>query len=152
MKRALTHLLTSVVLGLALVCLATAFSEAQSKIIHVIATLDQVDPPSTPPVLGDLNTANADLADPQGHPAGTLASHCTIISVPPRDLLEQCLITAVFPDGQIVFGGIAVLPTPELSAEFSVLGGTGRYSKARGVVQGFVNPSGTTADFVFTLD
>ena len=46
MKRALTHLLTSVVLGLALVCLATAFSEAQSKIIHVIATLDQVDFPT----------------------------------------------------------------------------------------------------------
>ena len=44
-----------------------------------------------------------------------------------------------------------MLPTPGPSAEFGVLGGTGRYSKAQGVVQAFVNPSGTTADFVFTL-
>ena len=153
MKR--LHLLTPVVLGLALVCMATSFSEAQSKIIRVIATLDQLDPPPPSPfptALGDSNTANADLADAQGHSAGTLASHCTIISVPPRDLLEQCLLTAVFPSGQIVFAGIAVLPTPGARAEFAILGGTDRYSNAQGVVKASVDPSGAPINFTFILN
>src|SRR5262245_53208951 len=123
-----SQLLTPVVLGLALIGMTVSFSAAQSRVIRVTATLDQSDFPHGPPVLGDSNTANADLVDPQGHPAGILASHCTIISIPPRDLLEQCLITAVLAEGQIVFGGIAPLPTPGALAEFSILGGSGRYS------------------------
>jgi hypothetical protein len=148
MKR--PHLLTPVVLGIALVCMAT-FSEAQSKIIHVTATVVQLNVLGGQDVLGDSNIANADLADPDGDPAGTLAAHCTIFSVPPRDTLEQCLLTAVFPSGQILFGGVAELAVPGASAEFGILGGTGRFSKAQGVVHGLVNPSGTI-DFIFTLD
>jgi len=148
MKR--PHLWIPVVLGITLVCMAP-FSEATSKIIHVTATVVQLNIIGGQDVLGDSNIANLDLADPEGDPAGTLASHCTIFSVPPRDTFEQCLLTAVFPSGQILFGGVAVLAVPGASAEFGILGGTGRFSKVRGVVNAFVNPSGTI-DFIFTLD
>jgi hypothetical protein len=145
MKR--SGLLLPLVIGMTLVCMTT-FSEAASKIIHVTATLDQKT--SFPVQLGDSNTANADLADDDGNSAGTLVSHCTIVSVPNRALLEQCLLTADFPSGQILFGGLVPLPTPEASAEFGILGGTGQFDQVQGTVHGFVNPSGTI-DFTFML-
>ena len=40
---------------------------------------------------------------------GTGAGFCTVVSVPPEDTLEECLLTAIFAEGQIIFGGIAPL-------------------------------------------
>ena len=138
---------------LVLVCMTT-FSEAEPKIIHVIAT--DPDPQQTfigpQTTLGDSNLGNFKITHDNGTPAGTVAAHCTIVSVPPRDLLEQCLLTAKFPDGQILFGGFVPLPDPGVSAEFGILGGTGQFHKAQGVVFGHVDPSGAPIEFTFTLD
>lgn len=143
------RLLTPVAIGMALVGVAT-FSEAQLKIMHVTATIAQTIAFGGQDALGDSNIANFDLADPQGHPVGTLGAHCTIVSVPPRDTREQCLLTAIVPGGQILFGGEVPLAVPGASAEFGILGGTGRFRQAHGTVHGFVNPSGTL-DFRFIL-
>lgn len=44
----------------------------------------------------------------------------------------ECLATAVFAEGQLIFGGVAPLPAVGAQAEFGILGGTGDFSKARG--------------------
>jgi hypothetical protein len=150
MKR--PRVLIPMVIGIALVCMTT-FSEAQSKIIQVTATDGDITFLGTPTqtTLGDSNLGNFKLTDTNGNPAGTLAVHCTIVSVPPRDHREQCLLTANLSDGQILFGGFVPLPAPGVSAEFGILGGTGQFNKVQGVVFGFVNPAGPL-EFTFALD
>jgi hypothetical protein len=148
MKR--PRLLTPVVTALALACMATV-SAAPSQRIQVTATVVQHEFFGDQDALGDSNINNAELTDPQGNPAGTAAGHCTLISVAPHPTLEQCLLTFVFPSGQIILGGVAPLPAPGVEAEFGILGGTGQFSKARGVAHGVVHPDGTF-DFLFTLE
>jgi hypothetical protein len=106
-------LLTLVVLGLA-VAAVSARGEEQSKDIHVTARLVQQpligDPAS--PQLGDRRITTVDLLDESGIRVGTGGVSCTVVSVPPLDTLEECLLTAVLAEGQIIFGGLA--PSPEV--------------------------------------
>src|SRR5215510_4532800 len=87
------RLWTSGVLGLAVVLVATS-NEALSKTIRVTADITQTITLGAQDALGDSDIANADLSDHSGHQVGTLTAHCTIISITPRDTLEQCLLTA----------------------------------------------------------
>jgi hypothetical protein len=127
------RLLTLVVLGIA-VAVGSARGEATPKRIRVTAQVTQQtfigDPAS--PRLGDRRITNVDLLDESGIRVGTGGASCTVVSVPPLDTLEECLLTAVFVDGQIIFGGLALSPEVGVTAQFGVLGGTGDFRNARG--------------------
>src|SRR4030095_16665322 len=106
----MTRLLTLVALGLALVSTQV---EARSKRIHVTAVV--VEQTFTGdianPAIGDRLISSAELFDKHDDKVGTGTGVCTVISVPEtpsaKDTVIQCLITAVFDQGQIIFGGAA---------------------------------------------
>jgi len=83
--------------------------------------------------LGDQHITSVELRDKNGMPVGTGAGVCTIVNTTtePR---EQCLITAVFTNGQIIFGGLAPLLEVEAVGHFAILGGTDDFRKVRGEV------------------
>jgi hypothetical protein len=147
----MTHLLTLVVLGLALV---STLAEAKSKRIHVTAKLveatfigDQENPK-----IGDRSINRVVMFDEQDTEVGTGAGVCTIFSVPPQDTLLQCLITSVFDKkGQIIFGG--VVPPPDIGAvgRFGILGGTDDFRTARGEVT-LVVLTPDTQDAMFDIE
>jgi hypothetical protein len=146
------RLLTLVVLGMAVAVVST-LGEAKSKRIHVTAEVAQQtfigDPAS--PQLGDRRITNVDLLDESDTKVGTGGGSCTIVSVPPRDTLEECLLTAAFAEGQIIFGGLAPLAEIGAVARFGILGGTDDFRKARGDVLLVVTTSGII-DVTFDLD
>jgi hypothetical protein len=128
----MARLFTLVVLGLAL---ASTMAEAKSKRIRVTAQVVQTAFTGDPdhPKIGDQIITSVVLFDKTDTKVGTGAGACTIVSVPPRDILTQCLITAVLTDkGQIVFGGVAPLPDIGTVGRFGILGGTGDFRKAQG--------------------
>jgi type IV secretory pathway VirB2 component (pilin) len=152
------RLLTLVVLVLAFSAVST-LCEAKSKRLHVTAQIAQLtftgDPDS--PQLGDRSIGNADLVDESGTSVGTAVSSCTIISVPPQDTRDECLLTAVFAEGQIMYGGVA--PTAAIvrvvvvgtSVQWGILGGTGDFRRARGDVTAIVTAPGIF-DITYDLD
>jgi hypothetical protein len=150
MKR--KRLFILVMLGTALSVVST-LCEAKSKHIHVTAQVTQQkfigDPAS--PQLGDRIITNVDLFDDSDIKVGTGAGVCTIFSVPPLDTLVECLSTAVFAKGQIIFGGVAPLPEVGASAQLGILGGTGDFRKARGEVIAVVTALGIF-DVTFDLN
>jgi hypothetical protein len=97
------RLLTLVVLGLAFAVVST-LCEATSKRLHVTAQIAPLTFTGGPdsPQLGDRSIGNADLFDERGARVGTAVSSCTIISVPPLDTRDECLLTAVLAEGQII--------------------------------------------------
>ena len=81
---------------------------------------------------------------------GTGTGACSVVSVLPSDSLLQCLLTAVFASGQILFGGAAPLPEVGVVTHFGILGGTGEFRKARGeATLAVISP--TLQDAVFDL-
>ena len=146
------RLLTLVVVGLAII-VAWQKVEAKSKRMHVSAEVVQQtftgDP--TDPQLGDRRITNVRLRDQDGTNVGTGAGFCTVVSVPPEGTLEACLLTAVFAEGQIIFGGVAPLAEVGAVAQFGILGGTDDFRKARGDAILVVTPSGVI-DVSFDLD
>lgn len=133
----MTRLLTLVALSLAL-AVAPAFGEARAKRIHVTAkvveqtfTGDLADPQ-----IGDKLIISVELFDKHEKKVGTGAGACTVVSVPEHpkaeDTLIQCLNSAVFDQGQIIFGGLAQFPEVGAVGRFGILGGTGAFRKARG--------------------
>jgi Allene oxide cyclase barrel like domain len=130
----MTRLLTLVVLGLALV---STLAEAKSKRIHVTAQVVQTafTGESAMPKIGDQIITSVVLFDKTDTKVGTGAGACTVVSVPPLDILTQCLITAVLTDrGQIIFGGVAPLPDIGAVGRFGIFGGTDDFRKAQGDV------------------
>jgi hypothetical protein len=144
------RLLTLVVLGIAV---ASTLCEAKTKRIHVTAEVVQQaftgDPANLQ--LGDRRINNVDLFDESHTKVGTGAGSCTIVSVPPLDTREQCLLTAEFTEGQIIFGGVAPLAEVGAVARFGILGGTDDFRKARGDALLVVTTSGII-DVTFDLD
>jgi hypothetical protein len=104
------RLLIIVVLGMAVAVVST-IGEATSKRLHVSAEVVQQiftgDPANLQ--LGDRRINSVDLFDGSHAKVGTGAGFCTIVSIPPLDTREECLLTAVFAEGQIMFGGLAPL-------------------------------------------
>jgi hypothetical protein len=127
----MTHLFTLVVLVLALV---STPAEATANRIHVTATVVQqtFTGDTANPKLGDQLITSVVLYDTHEREVGTGAGACTIVSVPPLDTRLQCLLTAVFPKGQILFGGVAPLPEVGVVAQFGIVGGTDAFRTARG--------------------
>jgi hypothetical protein len=150
MKR--KRLFIPVMFGIALSVVST-LSEANSKLIHVTSRVIQQSFIGDPikPQLGDRIITNVDLFDDSDIKVGTGAGVCTIFSVPPLDTLVECLSTAVFAKGQIIFGGVAPLPEVGASAQFGILGGTGDFRKAHGEVIAVV-PAPGISDVTFDLD
>jgi hypothetical protein len=148
----MTRLLTLVLLGLA-VAITPSLGEAISKRIHVTARVAQQTfiGDLASPRLGDRLINNVELLDETGTKVGTGGAACTTVSEPPLDTLEQCLLTAVFAEGQIMFGGVAPLPGVGAVAGFGILGGTDAFRKARGDVLLVVTPD-ETIDVTFDLD
>jgi hypothetical protein len=70
---------------------------------------------------------------------GTGAGACTVVSVPEQpeagDTLIQCLNSAVFDQGQIIFGGLAHFPEVGAVGRFGILGGTGEANRPLAIVQ-----------------
>ena len=132
----MTRLLTLVALSLAL-AIAPAFGEAGAKRIHVTAKIveqtftgDLADPQ-----IGDQLITSIEAFDKHDKKVGTGVGVCTIVSAPPPDIRLQCLSTAVFPNGQIIFGGFAPsLPEVGAVGRFGILGGTDDFRTARGEV------------------
>jgi hypothetical protein len=147
----MTRFLTLVVVGIAM---ASTLAVAESQRIHVTAEVVQQafsNAPSNPPQLGDWRVNNVKLFNKKGDRVGTGTSHCTIVSIPPRNILEQCLLTALFEDGQIVFGGVAPAAVPGARARFGIVGGTDDFRKARGEVLIVLNLDGTI-DVFFDIE
>jgi hypothetical protein len=133
----MTRLLTLVALSLAM-AFAPASGEEKSKRIHVTAevveqtfTGDLADPK-----VGDKLILSAELFDKNDDKVGTGAGACTVVSVPEHpdagDTLIQCLNSAVFDQGQIIFGGLAPFPEVGAVGQFGILGGTGKFREAEG--------------------
>ena len=126
----MTRLLTLVVLGIAVV---SPLCEAKSKRIHVTAHVEKTTFTGDPanPQIGDQRITSVELFDKNGTSVGTGAGSCMIVSNTP---LEQCLRTAVFAKGQIIFRGLAPMAQIGAVAQFGILGGTDGFRKARGDV------------------
>lgn len=123
---------------------APAKASEGGKVIHHTAVVAQQlftgDPNN--PQLGDRFVVNVDLFDDSKAKVGHSGSFCTVVGVPPRDTEVQCLADIVLAEGKITFGGLAPFPPTSTPAQFSVLGGTGDFRKARGTFVVFaVNPS-----------
>jgi hypothetical protein len=133
----MTHprFLALMVLGMA-VAVASTLGEAKSTRLHVTAEVVQTtftgDP--TNPQLGDRRITNVALFDETHTRVGTGGASCTIVSIPPLDTREECLLTAEFAEGQIMFGGMAPLAEIGAVARFGILGGTDDFRQARGDV------------------
>jgi hypothetical protein len=131
---AMTRLLTLVALGLA-IAFAPIPGEAASKRIHVISNvLEQTftgDPRN--PKLGDRLITSGDLFDDRGTKVGVGAGVCTTVRTKETSsYMLECLLSATFDQGQIILGGEAPFPEPNVEGHFGILGGTGAFRKARG--------------------
>ena len=130
------RLLILVALGLAMAFAPTLSEATTSKRIHVIAKVVQqtFTGDLASPKLGDRIINNVELFDDTDTKVGAGAGVCTIVSIQksPPDTLVQCLLSAVFDKGQIVFGGLAPFPEAGAVGHFGILGGTDAFRKARG--------------------
>jgi hypothetical protein len=139
---------TLMVLGMAL---TATLAEAKANHIHVTAEVVQqtFTGDLANPQLGDQLITSVVLRNENGDEVGTGAGACSVVSVPLIRL--QCLLTAVFANGQIIFGGVAPLPQTNVAAQFGILGGTNDFRKARGeAILTVLSP--TLQDAVFDLD
>jgi hypothetical protein len=142
----MTRLLGLVTLGIAIV-FAPIPGEAASKRIHVIAKVLEHTFTGDPqnPKLGDQLINNVEFDD-EGTKVGVGAGVCTTIGTKESssDTLVQCLLSAVFDQGQIILGGQAPFPEPGAIGHFGILGGTDAFRKARGEATIVVLSNGDT--------
>ena len=158
----MTRLLTLVALSLAM-AFAPAFGEEESERIHVTAEI--VEQTFTGdianPKASDQLIIRADIFDKNDKKVGIGAGACTVVSVPEEpeaedtedheDILLQCLNSADFDQGQIIFGGLAPFPEVGVEARFGILGGTGEFREAEGEAT-LVVISPTLQEATFDLD
>src|SRR4029453_4761511 len=95
------------------VAVTTPPPEARANRIHVTAKIVQTTATGDPthPKLGDQIISSVVLLDEHETPVGTGTGVCTFASLPPLDTLVQCLLTTVFAEGQLIFGGVAPVPS-----------------------------------------
>lgn len=146
----MTCLLTLVVLSIAVV---STLAEAQSKRIHVTGEVKQAtligDPDN--PKIGDQRITSVVLVDDSGTKVGTGVGVCTLVTISLPGTLQQCLLTAAFDEGQIIFGGITPLPESGAVAQLGILGGTEKFRRARGDAILVITPTGDI-DSTFDLE
>jgi hypothetical protein len=131
----MTRFLTPVALGLA-IAFAPIPGEAAPKRIHVIAKVAEqtFTGDLRNPKLSDRLINHVEFYDEDGIKVGVGAGVCTIVSTKEASLetLVQCLLTAVFDQGQIILGGEDPFPQPGVVGHFGILGGTDAFWRARG--------------------
>jgi hypothetical protein len=132
----MTRLLTPVVLALALISTQV---EARSKRIHVTAKIVETTftGDEAHPKIGDQRITTVNLFDDHEKKVGTGVGVCTLVTIPDPtdptpDALQQCLLTAAFDEGHMIFGGITPLPAPGAESLLGILGGTEKFRKVRG--------------------
>ena len=126
----MSRFLTLMVLALAV---TATLAEAKAKRLHVTAEVVQQAPfDFAHPQLGNQLITSVVLRDEDNVEVGTGTGTCTVVSVQPLPTRLQCLLSAVFTEGQIIFGGVAPLPATGVVAQFGIMGGTDDFSKARG--------------------
>jgi len=119
------------VLGMALVA---TLAEARSERLQVTAKVVEetlIGDPGNPKI-GDQRITSVELFDNNEEKVGTGTGICTLVTRPGTDALVQCVITAVFANGKIIFGGNAPLPDIGAVGHFGIFGGTGDFRQARG--------------------
>ena len=127
----MTRIVTLLVLGLALVAtLAEATSQRIQVTAKVVETTLIGDPDNAK--IGDQRITSVELFDNSEEKVGTGTGICTLVTPLGPDALVQCYITAVFANGQIIFGGNAPLPDIGAVGHFGIFGGTGDFRQARG--------------------
>ena|SRR5215471_11804357 len=125
------RLVTRMLFGMALVA---TLAEAHSTRIHVTATIVEttlIGDPDTPKI-GDQRITSVDLFDENEEQGGTGSGMCTLVTSPGPDALVQCVITAVFANGQLIFGGSAPVPAIGAVGHCGMWGGTGNFRRAHG--------------------
>jgi hypothetical protein len=144
----MTRLLTLVVLCIAVV---STLAEAKSKRIHVTGKV--VESTFTGdlelPKIGDQLITSVELFDKADEKVGTGVGVCTVVS--PSERLQQCLLTAAFTEGHIIFGGLASLPEAGAVAQFGILGDTEEFRKVRGEATLVITDAGDI-DTTFNLE
>jgi hypothetical protein len=133
--------------------LTASLAEAKSKRFQVTAEVVEqtFTGDLTNPQLGDQLITSVVLRNEGGEEVGTGAGACSVVSVLPSAPRLQCLLTAMFATGQIMFGGVAPLPEVDVVAHFSILGGTDEFRKARGeATLAVISP--TVQEAVFDLE
>jgi hypothetical protein len=130
------HMTRVLMLVVLVVAVTTTLAEARAHRIHVTAKIVQTTVTGDPdhPKIGDQIISSVVLLDEHETHVGTGTGVCTLASLPPLDTLVQCLLTTVFAEGQLIFGGVAPLPEVGAVAHFGILGGTDDFRKARGDV------------------
>jgi hypothetical protein len=121
---------------------APATTNDGGKVIHLTAVIGQQVLTGDPnnPLLGNQFILNGDLFDDSNAKVGHFVSSCTMVSVPPRATEVACLGDTVLAQGKITVGGVAPFPPTATPVQFSVLGGTGEFRKARGEFVVFAVP------------
>jgi hypothetical protein len=145
----MSRLVILMVLGLAF---TATLGEAKENHIHVTAQVVQqtFTGDLAHPQLSDQLITSVVLRNEDDEEVGTGTGACSVVSVPPLATRLQCLLTAVFANGEIIFGGVAPLPEANVAAHFGILGGTDDFRKASGeAILTVVSP--TLQDAVFDL-
>ena len=127
----MTRLVTLIMVGIALV---VTLAEARSTHIHVTAKIVEttlIGDPDTAKI-GDQRITSVELFDENEEQVGTGTGMCTLVTSSGPDALVQCVLTAVFANGQIIFGGSAPVPDIGAVGYFGIVGGTGNFRRARG--------------------
>jgi hypothetical protein len=112
---------------------------AQSKLEHV----QGVDNAPQGRSAGDLLVFTEELLDARGRKIGSDAATCTSLF----DQRFQCTGTYVLPGGQVMVQ--LIQPGPTGTYTQAIVGGTGRYARARGVV--VVNQQSSGDRFTFRI-
>jgi hypothetical protein len=150
----MTRLLTLVVLCIAVV---STLAEAKSKRIHVTGKVVEstFTGNSANPKIGDQRITTVVLVADSGTKVGTGVGVCTLVTISLLDTLpdtlQQCLLTAAFEEGHIIFGGLTPLPEVGAVSQLGILGGTEKFRKARGDAILFITPEGDI-DSTFDLE
>lgn len=97
------------------------------------------------PNAGDGFVITGPVRDTAGNRAGRLQAHFVLTK--PRREQAQVSGTFILPDGHIVISGSETRANPD---HFAIVGGTGRYTGARGTFRVTDSETGTTA-FLFTF-
>jgi hypothetical protein len=132
MKR--TALIVMATAGAGVVALASAASgggHAAQVTLHAQSKLENahlVDNAPQSTSAGDVLVFTERLLDAHGHQIGSDAATCTYLF----DQRSQCTGTYVLPGGQLMVQLIQPGPTGRYTQ--AIVGGTGRYARARGVV------------------
>ncbi len=134
------------VLALALIATASASASNRPQVVSVLSVSGPIltDPPdlfsrNTPPPVGARlffhDTLYAWAGKKRGDRIGHTVGVCTLTGFTGTALTSSCAETIFLPAGQILIAGSPLIKDGPMNVVIAVVGGTGRYSDARGWVR-----------------